>query len=194
MTLKLLIGLTGAARCGKSTAQRIIADRYGLARINFADPIKDALGAMLDLDDRHLNGELKEQPLPWLGKSPRELMQTLGTEWGRDLVAPDLWTRVARQRLAQLEDAEGDAFQGAVFSDVRTPQEAEWIRTHGGTVIHLYRPGTAPVRPHATELGVALHRLDRVITNGGDLDELNARLTLAMDELIDQATTREGRS
>ncbi|MBB3192079.1 deoxynucleotide monophosphate kinase [Halomonas cerina] len=185
MTIKLLIGLAGPARCGKSTAQRIIADRYGLARLNFADPLKDALGAMLDLDDRHLNGELKEEPLAWLGKSPRELMQTLGTEWGRDQVAQDFWVRVAQQRLAQLEDIEGDAYQGAVISDVRFPQEAEWLRAHGGTLIHLYRPGTEPVRSHRSEAGIPLARQDRVVTNGGDLDELNARLTLTIDEIID---------
>lgn len=186
---KLLIGLTGPARCGKSTAQSIIADRFGLARMNFADPLKDGLGPMLGLDERHLSGELKEHPLPWLGKSPRELMQTLGTEWGRELVANDLWVRVARQRLAQLEDAEGEAFQGAVFSDVRFPQEADFIRRHGGTVIHLYRPGTAEVRPHISEAGIPLHKRDQVITNGGDLDELNARITLAVEALIDAGGT-----
>ena len=182
---KLLIGLTGPARCGKSTAQTIIADRFGLARINFADPLKDGLGAMLGLNERHLAGELKEAPLPWLGKSPRELMQTLGTEWGRELVANDLWVRVARQRLALMEDTEGDAFQGAVFSDVRFPQEADFIRRHGGTVIHLYRTGNADVRPHISEAGIALHKHDQLITNGGDLDELNARLTIAVEQMID---------
>ncbi|RAH37436.1 deoxynucleotide monophosphate kinase [Halomonas sp. SL1] len=185
MTIKLLIGLTGPARCGKTTAQHIIAERFGLARINLADPIKDALGAMLDLDDERLNGALKETPLPWLGKSPRELMQTLGTEWGRDTVARDFWLRVAEQRLAMLENLEGDAYQGAVVGDIRFPDEAYWLRAHGGTLIHLYRPGVEPVRAHASEAGVAMGGADRVVTNGGDIHELGQRITETIDQIID---------
>jgi hypothetical protein len=186
MTTKLLIGLTGPARCGTSTAQRIIADRYGLARINLADPLKDALGAMLMLDERHLEGELKEQPLPWLGKSPRELMQTLGTEWGRDCVTHDLWLRVAEQRLAHLEDIEGDAYQGAVIGDVRFPNEADWLRANGGTLIHVYRRDLPGVRDHVSETGIAHARGDRIVTNDGDFDDLEERLTHLIDDAIDR--------
>lgn len=182
---KLLIGLTGAARCGKSTAQTIIAERFGLAPINFADPIKDALGAMLDIDAHALDGTAKETPLPGIEISPRELMQTLGTEWGRTHCGTDFWIKLAERRLAMLEDVEAANYQGAVFSDVRFPEEADWIRRHGGTVIHLYRPDTAEVRAHISEAGTALHKRDQLITNGGDLDELNARLTLAVEQLID---------
>jgi hypothetical protein len=187
--IKLLIGLSGAAGSGKSTAQRIIADRYGLARVNFADPLKDGIAAMFDLDERYLSGELKEQPLPWLGKSPRELMQTLGTEWGRELVAKDLWIRLARLRLMQLEKIEGEAFLGAVFSDACNRQEADWIRRQGGTVIHLYRPGTGDVNGHDSEAVIFMNKDDLVITNAGDLDELNARITLAMDDLLTRRAT-----
>ncbi|TFH84939.1 deoxynucleotide monophosphate kinase [Billgrantia azerbaijanica] len=193
MTIKLLLGLAGPARAGKSTAQGIIADRFGLARVNFADPIKDALAAMLWLDERHLAGELKEKPLGWLPHSPRELMQTLGTEWGRELYGTGFWTTVAQQRLARLEDIEGERFQGAVFSDVRFESEARWIRNHGGTVIHLQRNDAQPVRSHPSEAGIPLkhgdlivaNNGDLIVANNGDLDELRSRLTQAVDSLID---------
>ncbi|XKE45722.1 hypothetical protein LG302_00855 [Halomonas organivorans] len=186
MTLKLLIGLTGPARCGKTTAQRIIADRYGLARLALADPIKDALAAMLWLEPEALDGAAKERPLPWLGKSPRELMQTLGTEWGRDLVTQDLWLRIAEQRLAHLEDIEGDAYQGAVIGDIRFPDEAEWLRAHGGTLIHIHRQDVPAVRGHVSEAGVPHARSDRIVTNDGDLADLQERLTHIIDDVIDR--------
>lgn len=140
---------------------------------------------MLDIDVHALDGEAKEAPLPGIEFSPRELMQTLDTEWGRDLYGTNFWVKLAERRLAMLEDVETERFQGAVFSDVRFPQEADWIRQHGGTVIHLHRPGNAQVRAHLSEAGIALHKRDQLITNGGDLDELNARLTIAVEQMID---------
>jgi hypothetical protein len=186
MTIKLLIGLAGPARCGKSTAQRIFAERFGLARINFADPIKEGLGAMLDLDVHALDGAAKETPLPGLGKSPRELMQTLGTEWGRHQCGSEFWIRVAQRRLAMLEDIEDECFQGAVFSDVRFEEEAAWIRAQGGQVIHLTRTDAAPVRGHASEAGVARAPNDAIVCNDVDLDDLDDRLTQLIDTIIDQ--------
>jgi hypothetical protein len=185
MTIKLLIGLAGPARCGKSTAQAILADKFGLARINFADPIKDALTTMLDVDFHALSGQDKEAPLPGFGKSPRQLMQTLGTEWGRELCGAEFWTQVAERRLALLENAEGDHFQGVVFSDVRFASEAQWIRNAGGTVIHLSRPGVAPVHAHRSEAGIPLNKGDLIVANNSDLDELRSRLSQAVDALID---------
>ncbi len=128
----LLIGLAGPARCGKSTAQALLAEEFGLVRLNFADPIKDALTTMLDIDFHSLEGAAKEEPLYHLGRSPRELMQTLGTEWGRELCGSDWWIKVAERRLAMFEGIEGDAYSGAVISDVRFNEEADWLRNRGG--------------------------------------------------------------
>lgn len=176
MIRPMLIGLAGAARTGKSTAQGVIADEFGLAPLNFADPIKDALTAMLDVDFHHLDGAEKEAPLPALGLSPRELMQTLGTEWGRHLNGSGFWIAVAQRRLALLENAAGDAFRGAVFSDVRFNEEAEWLRRHGGLIIHLARPGADAVRGHASEAGIYPRRGDAHVDNSGSLSELRQAL------------------
>jgi len=176
MIRPMLIGLAGAARTGKSTAQGIIADEFGLLPLSFADPLKDALTAMLDIDFHRLDGAEKEAPLAGLGHSPRELMQTLGTEWGRHQNGSDFWIAVARRRLARLESAAGDAFRGAVFSDVRFNEEAEWLRQHGGLILHLSRPDATPVRAHASEAGIYPRSGDVSIRNDGTLAELRHQL------------------
>jgi hypothetical protein len=81
----ILIGLHGKAHAGKDTVGQMLVG-YGLDRVAFADPIKRMLIEGLGLTAEHFDSPLKEEPIPWLGKSPRQLMQTLGTEWGRDLV------------------------------------------------------------------------------------------------------------
>jgi hypothetical protein len=61
------------------------------ARAAFADPLKDMLVTGLSVTrERDLDGPHKHDPTNYGGKSPRELMQTLGTEWGRELIDPDI--------------------------------------------------------------------------------------------------------
>ena len=94
--MKNLIALTGLAGSGKTTAADYLVKAHGFACISFAGPIKSmlrtlGLTALEDIEEV-FEGEGKEKPNRLLcGKSPRFAMQTLGTEWGRDLIGPDLW-------------------------------------------------------------------------------------------------------
>lgn len=173
---QLLIGITGPARSGKDTAARYLAAQYALLTYAFALPLKAALQAMLNLTAEQLDGALKEQPLAWLGKSPRELMQTLGTEWGRSLVHPELWLRLAAENLTHMADQSQEWSAGFVISDVRFENEAEWVRQRGGIVLHMRRPDAQAVNPHTSEYGIALHSSDVEVHNTADLAHLHAQL------------------
>lgn len=172
---QLLIGLHGPARSGKDTAARYLAAQYQLLVYAFALPLKTALQLMFNLTAEQLDGALKEQPLLWLGKSPRELMQTLGTEWGRDKVHRELWLLLAEQNLANLAQTQ-EWHAGFVISDVRFENEARWLRERGGVVVHLRRPDATAVNPHVSESGIEVHDHDLMLHNDGDLQHLHAQL------------------
>lgn len=167
MSVPRLIGLAGPAGCGKSTAARVLR-RNGFARVKFAGPLKAMLRAMLFEAGvasrevrRMIEGDLKEVPQPILaGRTPRHAMQTLGTEWGRDCIAPDLWVGLAMARIGALLDDGRDV----VIDDVRFPNEAAAIRSLGGRVVLVDRPGVTPVAAHASEGGV---EWDACILNDG---------------------------
>ena len=71
-------------------------------------------------------------------------MQTLGTEWGRELVHPHLWILLANERLKVLRGAG----IGMLISDVRFQNEADWIRSEGGIVLEIRRPELEKVQEH----------------------------------------------
>ncbi|MDP3848602.1 MAG: deoxynucleotide monophosphate kinase [Pseudomonas sp.] len=173
---QILIGLHGLARTGKDTAANYLVAHYLLAVYAFASPLKTALQQMFNLTAEQLNGALKETPLPIIGKSPRELMQLLGTEWGRHSVHNDLWLLLARQNMDNMLELQDGYLPGFVISDVRFENEATWIRAQGGTVLHLLRPDAAAVNPHISEAGVAIHDNDLVIHNDADLQHLYTQL------------------
>jgi hypothetical protein len=169
-----VVALSGPAGCGKDTAARFLGSRYGFALSMFAGPLKAGLCAMFGwLPESLDNREWKEAVLPDIGKSPRQLMQTLGTEWGRQMVHPDLWLLLAAQRIEQARRA---GLPGIVFTDCRFVNEAWVARRNEGLVIQIVRPGCDPVAAHVSEAGIPPHLVDAVVRNEGTLDELYVQL------------------
>lgn len=166
-----LIGLAGRARTGKSTVAALLS-HHGFLHYAFADPIRRGVRAMLNLSHEQLYGERKEAPIDWLdGITPRRLMQTLGTEWGRDCAHRDVWVRLAQREWQNVRDSYTGC-PGLVISDVRFENEAKWIREAGGQVWHVLR-GVAPaVECHRTEDGIAFCAGDEWIDNNGTFKAL----------------------
>ena len=169
-----LIGLTGQAGVGKDTVAERLCDVHHFAAESFAAPIKSMLEALLsdhNIDHAHLyERALKESPIPIINASPRRLMQLLGTEWGRS-IDPDLWVRLAAQRvgLHNLPHS-SPVHDRLVMTDVRFANEAAWIRSHGGRIVRISRPGTPSVAHHSSETQPI--RADYTIDNSGTVPEL----------------------
>ena len=186
----ILIGITGPAGSGKSTAAQYLADQYSLHNMAFADPIREMFAAMLGmslelLEATHLSDRYaKERTIPHIGASPRRLMQTLGTEWGRDTIHPDIWVRLARERLGWVEDH--TTLQGAVISDVRFDNEATMIRAAGGLIIHMHRDDHVPVEAHRSEHGVSYYEGDALQSNNATRQRLYADLDRLMALTLDR--------
>lgn len=189
----LIIGLNGFAGAGKDTAAKYLREAleargHRVACAAFAEPIRAALIAMGVPTSYIYTRELKELPVPGWGKSYRELAQTLGTEWGRDLVGTDIWVRRMEHHLEGLFTRPAVA----IITDVRLQNEADWITTRGGLLVRVNRPGVAPVREHTSEAG--LQGIEQVLDNDGDLVRLRSRIeTLHLKVLAHMALEGFGR-
>ena len=158
-----LVGISGRAGSGKTTASAELVDA-GWVRIKMADPLKDMLRA-IGLTESQIEGDLKELPCFLLqGKTPRHAMITLGTEWGRDMIGPNLWLTIARKRI---RDAMGAGFN-VVVDDVRYDNEAELIRELGGVVVGIKRDTSKGI-DHKSEAGVAV---DMEYVNAGSVNAM----------------------
>jgi hypothetical protein len=167
MTKPHLIALVGLAGSGKSTAAKYLTANHGYRVEKFAGPLKDMLRAF-GLTEAHIEGDLKEAPCDLLGgRTPRYAMQTLGTEWGRDLIHPSLWTG------AWMARARGGL---VVTDDCRFENEAEAVRRLGGMIIRVARPSLGNVVHHASESGQSRIQSDRYIVNGGTPADLFAQI------------------
>lgn len=184
-----LIGLAGLAGSGKSTVAGFLV-RQGYTRISFAGPLKAMMRAALreagvDAGTIHrmVAGDLKEAPSPVLmGCSPREAMQTLGTEWGRECIGGDFWTRCALQKAEAILAAGGRV----VIDDVRFLNEAAAIcgpeAAHAAGLREVWRVEGRGGIPggHVSETEMAKIQPDLVLENTGSLDALEARVLEAI--------------
>lgn len=179
----IVLGLTGPAGAGKSTVARAVLAALGGGSILHAGFALKAMlrafyasqGVAPQLVERKVDGDLKRAPCPYLGgRTPTQAQQTLGTEWGRQLVVPDLWLaawdREARRRLA--------AGAPAIVNDsIRFENEAAAIRALGGRVIRLAGRRDPRVDPaHVSEAGVLA---DLTVDNGGELGGTVAAIVTA---------------
>lgn len=177
----MLIGFTGLAGCGKSTAAMYLAHEHNWTRFRMADPLKNMLRTLftdMGYDPptvaRMIEGDLKEVRNADLTVTPRRAMQTLGTDWGRDMIHPDFWVRVASRKLA---GAKGHV----VVEDVRFDNEAKMIRLLGGRIVKIERHGhTGLSEAHASEAGVSRNVIDKVLHINGGVDQLQR----AVDNLL----------
>lgn len=173
-----LIGITGAAGSGKNTVADMIP---GAHVIQLADPLYAMLSEMLGIDIDVLRlRSTKEHVIPWIGKSPRQLLQTLGTEWGRGCVRDDLWIRLLDRRLVSMRSRTVVA-----VADVRFDNEADYIREVGGEVWHIRRHGVVG-GTHVSESGVTVKPGDVVISNDSTIDALRSAVMDAWQEAVCQ--------
>ncbi len=177
-----LIGLTGAAGCGKDTlASHLLHEHPDYFIYHFADPIKNMVNELLGVDMRQWeNREWKEAVVPWLGKSPRVLAQTIGTEWGRDIIHRDIWLLAAAQAYTCRDTLLGG---GMIVPDVRFDNEADWIHSRGGVVVKVDRPGVASVAAHASENGLRADKIDATVVNDESVGVLCSRGYMQVNSL-----------
>lgn len=143
MTTTPPIGLSGFAQSGKTTAANYLEAEYGYKRQHIADPLRDMLRSLLfDMGmsgadaHRYLEGAAKEEVIPCLGVTSRHAQVSLGTEWGRNQINPDLWVNAWKHRAASVDAPMNDS--------VRFPNEERVIRDMGGFTILIVRPDCTP--------------------------------------------------
>ena len=178
----MLIGLCGAAGAGKNSVAELLTDSDGCTfmQMAFADPLYQCVSTITGLPVAKLKDRVvKEAVLPWLGKSPRQMLQSLGTEWGRGMVHDEIWIRIAMEQASQRLTVG----RSVVITDVRFDNEAQAIIDAGGEVWKVTRPGwrclADEAAAHQSEAGVSDHLITRTIYNSGSLDDLRADLAAA---------------
>lgn len=189
MKYPVVIGILGNARAGKDTIARYLGVKLsvdGLSnnRLAFADPIRKMADSLLaSYDILPPPDENKNVIIPELGVSYRYLCQTLGTDWGRNMINNQIWLNAL---LAKITNIAPDV---VLIPDVRFRNEAQFLRANFKNVylIKVLRSGSnlSSNPSHASEAEVNLiNDIDFTIDNNGSYEELHRKLDSIYSKLL----------
>lgn len=166
----MIIGLSGYAGAGKDTVAEILVEDFGFTRIAFADIIKTAcyvLDPIISLDGMRLAHAIDKYGWDTTKEIPevRRLLQTMGSEVGRELIDPQIWVELTMHNIKN--DSK------IVISDVRFKNEAEEIKWKHGEIWRVTRiEKDAPVNLHRSETDLDSWLFDEFISNNGTITDL----------------------
>jgi dephospho-CoA kinase len=167
------IAFTAKLRAGKDTAAHHLHIRHGFDKVAFGDALK-----------RNAN-----EVFPWIYgvNKPRALLQQYG-QLMREIDG-EVWIKHAERAVKGAIDFRvntGAERVGVVISDLRQPNEFEWARANGFTIIRVTAPDedrlwraklagddfTEADLDHETESHIDGFAVDAEIYNDGTVDEL----------------------
>lgn len=183
----VLIGICGEAGAGKDSAVSIFDSitasvfdsRFEINKMSFASPLKQIAEIFGFTKTQLTDRTAKEAVDPFWGISPRKFLQMTGTEMFRNVWRKDCWTRLAQRQIEGLSPLKTDVAIGGArvfgedgnvvtctslatfITDVRFPNEIEFIKGQGGIVVHIERPDN-PFRVDGT------HESERYMRNTED--------------------------
>jgi hypothetical protein len=175
----MIIGLTGYAQSGKDTVAKILIEKYQYERVAFADAIRELL---YDMNPNYHDTLLQQSVnrIGWdeLKKDPtiRRMLQNLGVG-ARKILGDDVWVIAALHKMS-------DTTKNYVITDVRFENEAVMIKQLDGELWRVKRPGVEAVNDHISEHELDGYKVDRILHNGGTLEELELLVQKRMDSLV----------
>lgn len=189
MPQRIIIGLCGFAQSGKDTVGRFLVDGHGYARDAFADDVKRALLAIDPIIDIVDGVQMRLSSgvalVGWdrakLNPEVRRLLTATGTEAGWMIHGKRLWVDRVHERMLALPA--GDPL---VVTDVRFPEEQDWLTENGGILAEVVRPGDGPLAgalgAHASEATSKL-KPDVTLVNDGTIADLERKTSELLDSL-----------
>ena len=161
-----IIGITGYIGSGKTLLADALCAKHNFTKVKMASPIKDMLRSV-GLREAQVEGIDKEIPCELLcDKTPRYAMQTLGTEWGRNIIGENIWVNLWSNKVQELTSMN----QNVVADDVRFINEVNIIRGLGGMIVRIQRPNSNTNPIHDSEKQD--FKADFTINNNGTVEDV----------------------
>jgi hypothetical protein len=217
-TVSLLVGILGISGAGKDTTADLLVQDHGFVKVSLADPVKQIARRVYAFSDEQLwgPGQAKVAPDKRYPRpdgsflTPREALQSLGTEWGRGCY-PNTWVELGIRTAHELLLDGGVSLQyshqlgihkrqdglrgrtrsviGVVIPDVRFKNEVAAIKESGGLLVKISRPGAGlpgALGLHSSETEQASipdSAFDKVLQNTGTIEDLRLMVDAFMRQI-----------
>jgi hypothetical protein len=171
-----VIGICGGIGCGKDTVTTYLALDLGYDRVSIAEPMKEIVRDVYDLDHRQCFGTQSEKAVGLehvrdvFGgpRTPRYLMEAIGMAFRE--CDPNTWVKFAERKIKHILAQGGRV----AISDARFLNEFEMIRDCGGVIWRVDKVGGRQEnRDHPSDQEWRRLPVDAIlVARAGDLNSL----------------------
>jgi len=180
MKNKIILLYSPEMQSGKSTVAEYLHTQHWYEIVSFANSVKEGAVEILRglmpwsraMD--HIYKD-KTKPIRELnGKTGREILQTLGTNWGRNIIDKEMWVKCS-EKLIHSAFSQG---KDVVVDDWRFLNEYEYLKENGYnvTTVKIQRFGlnnATSFKEHESENGIPKDfKFDHVIINDASKEVL----------------------
>ena len=185
MGTKIIALYSNAPRAGKDTAAEHLVKNWGYKHLKFATPLKAMARLFLrysgfaNFDGENVFEDDKDTKLYMLqGLTPRDILITLGTTWGRDCVGENVWSDMLEWQI------DSGLNSRIVISDMRFENEWAMLETKDSFFIKLCGRGNLPTGASGTEGRLGNYAPDCHVLNSGTKGDLYNQID-ELAEMID---------
>ena len=165
LQLPIIMALTGRAGHGKDTVADYLVEKHNFKKMSFAAPLKEAASSLFCIPMETMEDRVKKEQIDkrW-GKSPRTLLQLMGTEFLRKEMGEDfLVARMKTELFKRIQNSER-----IVISDCRFDNEADFIKNACKFVRHLDQFGNItrsfqPITINVWEIDASARLCDSIL-------------------------------
>jgi dephospho-CoA kinase len=178
----MIVGLVGLKQSGKTTIADYLVSKYNFVQLSFADNLKKACQIIFHFTDNQVNGDEKEIIDQRWNKTPRQILQYVGTNLFRDNFDSQIWIKSLALSIDQLIKQNINI----VIADVRFINEAKFIQSYDNSyLIRIERElCNSSSDTHASELENNMIDCDYEIKNNKSLTELYKNVQKLYQELL----------
>lgn len=178
----MIIGITGLAQSGKSTAAEIIAGVKDYRIVGFADRLKRIVNSLLAIEPKESDKTKKLRDISNLDPEVIDLVMR-PYDTNRDQTLRQAYQNCGMFYRAFDHDywLAGMPTTQVIIPDLRFNNEALWLKRNNGIIIKIIRPGIEKM-DHPSEEGIKVLP-DWVIMNDGTIYTYTDRILALTEEL-----------
>ncbi len=169
----IIIGFSGKKRSGKNVSAKLFATQTSCQcyETSFARVLKQEVARACGVKESYIE-EHKD--------NFRLILQGWGTDFKRKLVDDNYWIKKVDIDLYKQYTKSPDSV--ALLTDVRFPNEADYIKSCGGIIVRIERPEIQSDE-HRSETALDNYKFDYTINNSSTLNNLASDIRMLIQSL-----------
>lgn len=177
----MIIGIIGKKGSGKDTMADYLVKQYEFKQFTYAEPLKKICQELFSLTDEQVNcPHLKEVIDERWGKTPREILQQIGTDLFRKHYDENIWVNILKEKIKL--DVKT---KNIVVSDIRHQNELDNITQFENCVVfHIERPSLQNTDTHSTENNVFHYSNIITIKNDSTIEHFYTKINNELEKII----------